>query len=142
MLSTAIMKIDHDLRQAIKAAHDAQEHRDEHKLRHDAAVHFLKKRPAVAKKLTNLRKKKDVAFAQYKALANPFEALLESLGLETCQDSYKVAYGDFEKEKFVAAGGEFNTRPKWNYNKVMARLAAAEPEARDAILREYGINWT
>jgi isoaspartyl peptidase/L-asparaginase-like protein (Ntn-hydrolase superfamily) len=135
------MKIDHDLRQAIKAAHDVQEHRDGHLLRTEAADKFLKSHPAAAKNLARLRKKRDEAARAHSEAAKPFNEFMKSLGLDDRQEGYMVGYSDDDKDRFVAAGGKFDVTPRWSYNSVMAKLAAADPKDGAKILADHGINW-
>ena len=137
------MKIDHDLRQAIKAASETQKSKNSYQVRTEAAEAFLKSNPKIADKLKRLRKiTLDAREAALKA-REPYDELLAKIGLDECggDDSYILGYSDEDQANFVKAGGVLSAGHPWDYTRVMARLAAADPKDRDAILKEYGINW-
>lgn len=136
------MKIDHDLCQAIKAAEAVQPYTDGLEERKRAAEAFLKAKPEHEKIIAVLRKNAARAYIPYQKARQRLDKYIADLGLtDRSGEKLCVGYGDEDHDRFKAAGGKFEVRPRWKATTVIAKLAAAEPKQRDAILKEYGINW-
>lgn len=141
------MKIDADLRAAIKAAEKAQpaDSWSERRKVTDAAIQaFLKKKPALRKKLALLLQSRASLRSSIQKKKDEIDALLWPLGLTATDDGICEAfvYDDENAEKFAKAGGVIPSMPKrWKADALIAKLAAADPKHRDSILKEHGINW-
>jgi hypothetical protein len=130
------MKIDTDLRLAIRSAYNAQ-HKDttripEWRASHDAAEAFLK-----SPRGRSIRQKTDRLGAQIQKLRVAQIALFKSAGLSSCGDRID------DKAAFKKAGGSVppDGPALWKFDAVMAEIAAATPEAGQAIIKRLGINW-
>lgn len=130
------MKIDADLRAAIRSAEKMQP-QDDWESRSRAAKETItallkSRRYARAYQRALLQKKQGAALLDQ---ANEF---FRSLGLSSGADRIE------DDQKFVKAGGALPPPPlrRWKFDTVMAELAAAPDEKAGAkILQRYGINW-
>ncbi len=142
------MKIDTDLRLAIKAAerNQPQDTWTQRALREQASISdWMKKFPAKAKKALALREK------AYKAAAivSAAEAeLCKEFGLRRAHEAdnankkFSFSHCGGNAEQFMRAGGKVHAESiKWKADSVIARLAAAEPKDAALILKGLGINW-
>lgn len=143
------MKIDQDLRAAIRSAEKVQPNSnvDKWQLREEAAAEaiadFLKRYPSKAKKVHAL-----VAAMRKAAKAQKVaeESLCEQFGLRHYDNKLQFARCGAGSGAFEKAGGKVPPPvvkgEPWKYDRVMAELAAAEPKQLKAILKKYGINWS
>jgi hypothetical protein len=126
------MKIDQDLRLAIRAAEKVQPANERYNER--AAIDaFLKKNKAARKALERATVYRDKGAEYYKKA----KAVMAKFGLDD-DASYVV-----DHDTFGRAGGA--TAPqrsgRWVAEQVIGRLLAADPKDRQKILLEYGIRW-
>ena len=149
------MKIDKDLRAAITAAARSQTQptwQEEKKQMRDASDAFLKKSPsarrAVAKAL-KLAAQCDELDEKQKALRKQQHAALKPFGLSIDKGGNERhatvdRHSDEDQDAFTKAGGTLPPphRRHWKADEVIAKLAAATPDKLEAILAEYGINWS
>jgi hypothetical protein len=141
------MKIDADLRAAIKAAEKAQpsDFLSERAKVADAAIQaFLKKRPALRKKLALLLQSRESLLLSLQKRTNDLNELVYPFGLRIKDNKVCESFlcDDDDAEKFTEAGGVIPEMPKrWKADELIAKLAAADPKHRDSILKEHGINW-
>lgn len=141
------MKIDTDLRLAIKAAEKAQTKPDywkqEAQKRKDITA-ALKKKPALYKKAMGCVRR--IIHAE-KLEAAASKTLCDELGLRlndrVAKDFNFANCGDgqgrFEK---AVAKLSFAKTTNWRADHVLARIAAATPKEGAKIIKELGINWT
>ncbi len=130
------MKIDTDLRLAIRSAYNAQ-HKDstripDWRVNRDAAEAFLKSPHGRA-----IKQKTDRLDVQIEKLRIAKDALFKSVGL-----SFDGSHVN-DKAIFKKAGGSIppDGPALWKFDVVMAQIAAATPEAGQAIIKRLGINW-
>jgi hypothetical protein len=142
------MKIDADLRAAIKAAEKAQP-RDswsERQKAADAAIHaFLKKRPSLKKKICLLLQSRASLQLALEEKTADLNKVLWPLGLTANNTKVCESFlnDDDDAERFVKAGGVLPKIPeRWKSDVLIAKLAAADPKHRGSILKEHGINWS
>jgi len=141
------MKIDHDLRQAIKAAHKHQPgltYERQAQIEAAAVEVFLKARPALKQKARTLLKRKVKVAKENAALREQLDALLDPVGLTYSSDTGKISIPSFRHSNtFVAAGGDLSEIEKcsWEVDQVIAELASADPKHQTKILAKYGIRW-
>lgn len=128
------MKIDTDLRQAVRSACNAQPRTDwrEDEKRRAAAIQELINKPKhkhrLARTLSVIKKSKNELESAHETLS--------SIGISSNLTSFT------DDELFVKAGGVIPKGIKpWGFDDVMKELAAAAPTQRKAILKKYGINW-
>jgi len=145
------MKIDQDLRAAINAAAKVQPeygYNEENKQITERVDAFLKKKPAVKRKaasliqqIADLKLKESGLREKAKALLSPFGLYIND---QRVSANFRRDMDDVDAQKFVKAGGEIPppAERRWKAETVIAKLAAAKPEKRDAILKEYGIDWS
>lgn len=130
------MKIDQDLRAAIRSADKAQP--DNHDVRSNiqqAAVEELFKRKPSTKQAWERAKRLRQTASDFGSRANAIES---ALGISFYCSKFNVR----DEEAFAKAGGNMKPAGKrWKFDAVMAELAAAEPKQLTAILKKYGINW-
>lgn len=145
------MKIDQDLRAAINAAAKAQPEysHDTERLQIEQCVSaLLKKRPAVKRKADALIEEAITLRDKKAVIDGKLDALLKPLGLKAYDfkitANFRRDLDDEDAQKFIANGGELPppSKRKWKAETVISRLASAEPKSRNAILKEYNINWT
>src|SRR5262245_19658500 len=135
------MKIDSDLRIAIKSAEKAQ-NRDsgaEERAKKEAVSSFLKSGTTQAKMVLK-------AHSNYKAaMAKCTESrkAVEKLGLRFDSESVTLDYGSSSQDTF-----EKKTKTKikhhqgpWRADRVILELLSADPNEGNAILKKYGIKW-
>lgn len=139
------MKIDHDLRQVIKAAHKYQApltHSAKQAAIQRAIAKFLNDRPEIKREVTALLKRKVKLREELKPVVDRLDPLLRSLGLndvyETTEITLRSSY-----DTFIRAGGDLSeiTNHEWQVDEVIAELAAADPKDARKILSNYGIRW-
>lgn len=128
------MKIDSNLRAAIRSAFNAQP-----KFSYASAADKCKE---AAKALVQSNSEWTSAF-RYIAnrrqvihdIENEIKTLLPNIGIS--EDFSICDEGTFER-----FGGVIPVeKPRWSFDAVMAKLAKCEPEEAEAILKEHGINW-
>ena len=139
------MKIDQDLRAAIRSAEKAQPQAASWEVKEQAnkaaIADFLKRFPAKAKKVHSLVasiKKAEAAEAAARA------ALCDQFGLRHYNNAIEFSKCGDGSAQFEKAGGKMPTAIKglpWKFDAVVAELAAALPNQKKAILKKYGINW-
>ena len=147
------MKIDADLRMAINAAARAQKpptSKEERESEDKAVADFLKKHRTLRAKAVALKKQSLKARALSDTADAKLNEFLRHYGLVFDEircpknDRLEIGYGDSARAAFLNLGGTLPapSRRKWTADEVVARLATAKPDQRDAILKEYGINWS
>lgn len=129
------MKIDQDLRQAIKSAERVQtknlnwvEKRNAEKR---AVADLFARKPALAKKIN----KAIAAVKKAEAARKVASEVIHAAGL-SCSDLQIT-----DKELFRKAGGQLAGGQAWTSDQAIAELAAASPKDAPAILAKYGIKW-
>lgn len=131
------MKVDADLRCAIKSADRAQPQTEnweararENKNRIDD---LLKRKPSIASALRAAQ----CILKQVERLRERANELLFPTGI--CSDGVNIR----DEDKFIAAGGKAPTprHRRWKADAVIAELLAAAPRKRKAILKRYNIHW-
>lgn len=153
------MKIDTELRHAITAAARANSRRTDnsHENEQNAVDAFLstKKGSALKNRIMAIQQQIDRLDDQRSTLRKKIYAITGPLGLDLNERTnrvtkkkehfLKLGYGDEEKIAFVKAGGVLPApeRRNWTADELLRLLAAAKDQkAFDAILKEYGINWS
>jgi len=141
------MKIDTDLRLAIKAAERAQPH-ESWDIRRDAEqksiVDFFKKYPAKARRAKRLDA--DIATME-KKLAAAKKELCDSYGLQTnSRSDYKTGFTysncGGSGANFTKAGGKIPAKyAPWKADDVIAQIARATAKEGAKIIKSLGINW-
>lgn len=140
------MKIDSDLRAAIRSAEKAQPSTDwqlRNQQEKDAIAAFLKAKPEIAKRIAFLYKKRETA-----------QKVIEAANTELCKEYglrfeynkpgvLEFASCNNASERFTKAGGKFPKKDatRWKFDAVMKELAAADEKTGKAILKRIGINW-
>lgn len=128
------MKIDTDLRLAIKCAERAQpqdnyEARNQHRKESIAALLKLPKYAARYKAA-----KKEVEKAD--KIRGKAVAFFDELGINIACDHIR------DEPLFYKAGGKMMQRKnRWSYDAVMTQLSSATPQEGAIILKKMGINW-
>ena len=129
------MKIDSDLRLAVRAAAKTQPQRNyqqEQDLQKKEVQRFLTSTPERAA----LHRKHQKNLLRARSLIADAEKFYGQFGLQS--DGIRV----WSDEKYKAAGGKLPPeRSTWRAEKVLGELAAATPAEGKAILKKYGINW-
>lgn len=130
------MKIDQDLRAAIRSATKSQP--DSFEVRQAAETQAIndlfKKKPFLQTRFERARSLRQ----QSTKLRVEAEKLEASIGVYQCGTRLRIA----GTTAFVRNGGrKKNTCGPWKFDEAMAELAAAEPKQLTAILKKYGINW-
>lgn len=137
------MKIDTDLRLAIKSAEKAQP-QDDWRTRETAnkaaIADLFKRKPAIGVAAKKLVEKSQKAYTAYEA-AN--KALCEQFGLRKDSDGFTFSNCDDGHKRFAKIGGKVpsQTTRRWSFDAVMRELATATPKEGAAILKRLGINW-
>jgi|LakMenEpi03Aug12_release.lakeMendotaPanAssembly.Ray.scaffolds.fasta_scaffold191833_3 hypothetical protein len=137
------MKIDQDLRAAIRSAEKAQPSTDysvREKVNQECIDAFLKRFPAKAKAVNKLIADELKAIA---AVAAARKLLCEKFGLRHYDGKIQFANCGEGKGAFVKAGGKLPSAKaeRWKFDVVMAELAAADAKDCRKILSKYGIKW-
>ncbi len=141
---TKKMKIETDLRLAIKSAEKAQpaESWEERNKAERKAIEDLIKKPRVSlavKRLVRTIQKSSKKLDECRSL------LCKGFGLrirDTSTGELEFANCDGNRTAFVKAGGKVPVKNvRWRYDNVMAQLAAASDKEGRAILKKLGINW-
>ncbi len=128
------MKIDSNLRQAIKACERCQSPPsfESQRRAQKAVIEHVIKLPAHAAKV----KAALGALAKAREITEKAEAVFEALGISPELNQIE------DEDLFRAAGGHLNARyQRWNFNKIVAEIAAADPAEARKILKRIGINW-
>lgn len=141
------MKIDQDLRAAIRSAEKAQPDVSNYEIRERAKTRaiedFLKRCPSKAKHVAGL-----VASIQKgeKMASDASKELCAKFGLRRYDNKLQFSRCGDGGDAFVKAGGKLPPDrvpgEKWKFDHVIAELAAAEPKDLKRILKKYGINWS
>lgn len=134
------MKVDQDLRIAIKAAAGCSKNQSSVKDNRELIEAWLKK---FTKKAARARALIKVMEASDRAEQKAREQLEKQFGL--CK-SHWHGHGEFclaDEKAFVSAGGEQATKlPKFDENQVITEYAAAKTPGEAAkVLAKYGIVW-
>lgn len=138
------MKIDQDLRLAIRAAEKThrlanQDSWQAKQARNQAAVAaFLQAKPTAAKVIR-------AAAAKIKRLKAAIERHATQIALVGLRSDHSEPPGFAlsDEARFTKAGGKLPALPgRWSADGVIAQLAAAEPAEAKNILKRIGINWT
>lgn len=138
------MKIDQDLRAAIRSAEKAQANTDSWEVREanekKSIREFFCTHPAKAKRARHLAA---TITRTAKILEDSREELCKSFGLrESGNEGFRYANCDSDRKNFEKAGGKVVRRlEKWRFDLVMAELAAAPCTQLKAIVKKYGIVW-
>ncbi len=145
------MKIDTDLRAAIRSAERCQPSSDHQKKRdadRAAIADLLNRCPKKKSKIIALIQKEIDADAAAKKAR---EDLCKQFGLRHYShggENIRLEELEFSNcgkggTAFVNAGGKLPPMGirRWNFDEVMSELAAAEPKRLQPILKKYGINW-
>lgn len=139
------MKIDSDLRAAIRSAEKAQPYNmgyDEKNCQEKAAItEFFKRCPAKAAKIDALINKEQKAYKEYEACRT---AICKQYGLRSKGvGQVEFASCDNAKAAFKRAGGKLNENSfqRWKFDFVVAELAGADTKTGAKILAKYGIKW-
>lgn len=130
------MKIDSDLRAAIRCAEKSQpdNHTIRAKAREEALANFFKQHPAKSRRIASAASMRKEA----KALNEKACDIEAEMGLRGWNGAVEIANDD----KFVKSGGKLKANGRaWKFDEVMSELAAAEPKQLKPILKKYGINW-
>ncbi len=137
------MKIDHDLRQAIKAAFEKQRYRNNSfEKREEAVADFFKSCPTVSKKFKELKSKYLKIQAEAYKASQELQRFADQFGINNVHSKAPTVEDTVEgAEKFRKAGGKWDWKAPWKYNDVIAELAAADPKDAAKILAKYGIRW-
>lgn len=138
------MKIDTDLRLAIKAAANAQPQSDwraEEDANRAAIADLFRRKPVIAATVRKLAARIKKAEQEEQEAR---QQLCEKFGLRTDgPDTFTFSQcGEGGKKTFQKAGGVLPQKfVRWNYDTVMTELAKATPAEGAAILKRLGINW-
>ena len=131
------MKIDTDLRLAIRSAEKAQPYYNdswsEQRERETAAIADLfKRKPALAK----TAQRATAAIERHQKRVQVEVAKIRAIGLDTGLRTVG------NEDAFRKVGGRLPDRKKrWKFDAVMAELAAADEKEAPRILKKYGIKW-
>lgn len=131
------MKIEADLRIAIRSAEKAQPCRDNWTERREAKkksiADLLKKKPKLAKQIAMADKMGRRADAMLEVSKEPYERIGINRQLNDI----------FDEEKFIKSGGVLSgpMASRWKADSVIAELLAADKSQQKTILKKYGIKW-
>jgi hypothetical protein len=134
------MRVEQDLRIAIKAAATASTKQERTKDEQQLITDWVKKFPAKAKRARLLKKKAEEADVAERTFRETME---KEFGLN---GSNWIRNGEFSicnEERFAKAGGNIGTkRPSFSDNQVIAEYAAAKTKSEaEKVLAKYGIVW-
>lgn len=141
------MKIDQDIRAAIRSAEKVQANNDTWEVREKnqkkSISDFFAAYPVKAKRARQLAA---TITRTAKVLEDARKELCNSFGLREATEHgrqvFTFASCDSTRKNFEKAGGKVVRKSeRWKFDAVMAELAAAEPKNLKAILKKYGINW-
>ncbi len=137
------MKIDTDLRLAIKSAEKSQP-QDDWKMREESAkkaiADLFKRKPSIARDAKSLVQKSMKAYAVHEASV---KSLCEKYGLRKDGDGFLFSNCSGGEGRFEKIGGKVPAKSKrWTFDAVMRELATATPKEGAAILKRLGINWS
>lgn len=143
------MKIDTDLRLAIKSAEklQPQDNWTERNKREQASIASLfGAKPhihAKAKKLAaSIKRHRDAEEKAEKELCQSY-GLRARDGQSDYVTGFTIGGCENSSKAFEKAGGKIITKnAPWKFNAVMAQLAAATPKEGAKIIKSLGINWT
>lgn len=131
------MKIDSDLRCAIKSSERAQPSTNwetRQNANRKAIADLIERKPSIKKALSKakvLDSKSDLYRAMSRKLVEPFGICIN--------DNSRID----DESNFVKSGGKLPLPPKrhWKADEVIAELAAASPKHMKSILAKYSIRW-
>lgn len=131
------MKIDTDLRLAIKSAAASQPSNNwqtQRQAHRDVIQALFNRKPSLRLESMNAKEK----IRKSHKLDEEARAFYNSIGIRSDLDDIH------DSAKFIAAGGKLpaSSKCRWSYDAVMTEIAAAEPNGLKGILKKYGINWT
>jgi hypothetical protein len=140
--SKSNMKIEHDLRCAIRSAEKVQRNKDNWQARHErtesAIANLLKSKPAIAAKIAKARRESK----RLSELLSRQSATIDSFGLRVNCNGSSESLGMADEGKFKTAGGVLVQSPTvWNADAIIAELAAADAKQGAKILARIGIQW-
>ncbi len=137
------MKINSDLRMAVRCAYNVQkktgnDYAAREKAALDAIEAFLKAKPKAAKALREAKARIQRANEESAAASQ----IIRSYGLENGWNGAQYRIND--NVAFTRAGGHFEIteKVKWSFDQVMAELASAPEKDAAKILKKFGINWS
>jgi hypothetical protein len=134
------MKIDSDLRAAIKAAEKFQP-RDSHEKRTERRSKALKAFYAKSPKAGGIRRAAKL-FAQASELNAEAYALIKDTGLYHYNSGRSLEIND--EDAFEKFSGIPIERPpgEWKAERVISELLATDPKDAAKMFKKYGINWS
>ncbi len=132
------MKIDGNLKQAIRSACNSQPETDWKAQEREQRANL--------DKFVATHKQARLTLARLKKLREESQELSQMLcrtfGLQLASEGPAIASCDGAKERFKKAGGTLTERKsKWGFDSKMAEVAAATEKDALIILRGIGINW-
>lgn len=144
------MKIDTDLRAAIRSAYIIHKHSNKdyaarNKAEQQAIADLFKAKPVVRYSITKAR-------AEINKLKEKIEAINRQIGETGLVESFyrttsgvdeHTGYNISDQKKFAKVGGKFRFKEpkKWTFDAVIAQLASADETTGKKLLREIGIRW-
>lgn len=139
------MKIDTDLRAAIRSAALAQKSlrlnsgNSQRDAEEKAIASLLKRCPAKRAALQSSER----VIAECKKRIEEAQAVQSRMGLSHAYYSTGSKYRIEDNKRFVAAGGryEYKEPTRWTFDQVMAELSAAAPKEGAKIIARIGIKW-
>lgn len=141
------MKINADIRAAIRAADAIQRHSsNDYIARRETEKAAIKKFVATHSAAKRFLAKAESDLATADKLSASAQTVISGYGLTRRYHSgeHGISLAIDDDKRFIAAGGKYERkeRARWTFNQVMAELASAKDEASGvAILAKYGINW-
>lgn len=136
------MKIDSNLRAAIRAAFNAQPNygwQMEAEQNRQAIAALFKAKPYLGKRARALMAKEIKAQKELNAAS---QALCVEFGLRVSEGLFEFSRCGGGHDQFKKLGGKLPTKNvKWRYRTAMAELVMADPSDEQTILKKYGINW-
>jgi hypothetical protein len=131
------MKIDSDLRAALRSAYNQQKYVDrdyaaKERAKKAALTDLFTRKPAIERNVKTAKRWLKLA----EELNRKAHFVFENLGLDYRGD--RMAHD----ERFKAAGGvPPKCAARWNFDAMMHRLSLATPKEGAAIIKAIGINW-
>lgn len=144
------MKIDTDLRAAIRSAYtqlrkDDSTRKLNKQIEQESIKELLGRKPAIAALFLSAERKIEVLQRKIQDL----RFAMDATGLKRrsyWDDNVKPNTGFIieDAKKFAKSGGRYAPKhvESWNYDTIMAQLAAASEKEGAAILKRIGINWS
>lgn len=134
------MKIDGNLRQAIRSACNAQLDTNYNAIaaRKTKAINEFLDSPK-GKKAKQIYTKLRALYAECRTLEKD---LCEGFGLRAGSNNPELANCGGGSDRYIKAGGKLpEEKEKWNFDRMMLRIAAATDKEAVGILKEIGIIW-